>query len=100
MDPNLMHLLFLKSWPWGPAFDSLDPSDSDQGPTRMHLINLKSPGLGGGGGFRCIRSIRCGPGSESNESNKSKVLALGPTLESLAPVYAFDSEAPEGPGGA
>ena len=100
LDPNPMHLLFLKSWPWGPTFDSSDPLDSDQGPIRMHRINLKSPGLGGGD-FRFIRSISCGPGSESNESNESKVLALGPTLESFASVYAFDSsEAPEGPGGA
>ena len=85
----------IKSWPWGPTFDSSDPLDSDQGRIRMHRINLKSPGLGGGD-FRFIRSIRCGPGSESNESNEFKVLAWGPTLESLASVYAFDAEAPEG----
>ena len=65
----------------------------------MHLINLKVL-ASEGGDFRFIKSIRCGPGSESNESHDSKVLALGPTLESLAPVYAFDAEAPEGPGGA
>ena len=94
-----MHLVNLKSWPWGQTIGSLDPLDSDQGPTRMHLINLKVL-ASEGGNFQFIRSIRCGPGSESNESNESKVLALGPTLESLAPVYAFDSEDPEGPGGA
>ena len=65
----------------------------------MHLINLKVL-ASEGGDFRFIRSISCGPGSESNASNESKVLALGPTLESLASVYAFDSEAPEVPGGA
>ena len=97
--PSRMPPIDIKSWPWGPTFDSSDPLDSDQGPTRMHRINLKSPGLGGGD-FRFIRSIRCGPGSESNESNESKVLALGPTLESFASVYAFDSEVPEEPGGA
>ena len=96
--PNRMHPSNLKSWPWGPTFDSLDPLDSDQGPTRMHLINLKVLALGGG--LRFIRSIRFEPGSESHGCNESKVLALGPTLESLAPIYAFDSEAPEGPGGA
>ena len=94
---SLMDLMHLKSpGLGGPTFDALDPLDSDQGPTRMHLINLKSPGLGGGGDFRFIRSISCGPGSESNESNEFKVLAWGPTLESLASVYAFDAEAPDG----
>ena len=86
--PSRMALINIKSWPWGPTFDSLDPLDSDQGPTRMHLINLKVL-ASEGGDFRCIRSIRCGPGSESNESNESKVLALGPTFEPFASVDAF-----------
>ena len=94
-----MHLLCLKSWPWGPTFDSLTPLDSAQGPTLMHLINLKVLALGGGD-FRFIRSIRFGPGSESNGDHESKVLALGPTLEPVASLYALYSEDPEGPGGA
>ena len=64
----------------------------------MHLINLKVLALRGD--FRCIRSIRFRPGSESDEFYESKIMALGPILESLTSVYAFDSEAPEGPGGA
>ena len=46
-DLQLMHLLFLKSWPWAPIFNSLDPFDSDQGPTLMLLINLKVLALEG-----------------------------------------------------
>ena len=91
-----MHLTNLKSWPWGPTFDSLDPLDSDQGPTRMHLTNLKVMAFfEGEGDFRCIRTIRFGPGSESNASNESKVLALVPTSESLA---AFTCMRFRGPG--
>ena len=60
----------------------------------------QSPGLGPD--FRCIRFIRCGPGADSAESTESKVLALGPTLDSLDSLDAFDAldaEAPEGRGG-
>ena len=49
--------------------------------------------------FRCIRF---GPGADVDESTGSKVLVVGPTLDSLDSLYAFDaldSEAPEGPGG-
>ena len=46
--PSRMPPIDIKSWPWGPTFDSSDPLDSDQGRIRMHRINLKSPGLGGG----------------------------------------------------
>ena len=55
---------------FGPALDSLDSSDSDQGPNLMHLTNLKV--LACGPEFRCIRSIRFGLGSDSNASNESK----------------------------
>ena len=67
---------------------------------RMDLLHLKSwpwgPTLDS---FRCIRF---GPGADVDESTGSKVLAVGPTLDSLDSLYAFDaldSEAPEGPGG-
>ena len=49
-----------------------------------------------------MRCIRLGPGADVDESTGSQVLALGPTLDSLDSLYAFDardSEAPEGPGG-
>ena len=39
--PSRMPPIDIKSWPWGPTFDSSDPLDSDPGPTRMHRINLK-----------------------------------------------------------
>ena len=46
---QLMDLMHLKSWPWGPTLDSLDPCDSfdsDQGPNLMNLMNRKwHPGL-------------------------------------------------------
>ena len=45
------------------------------------------------------RCIRFGPGTGVDESTGSKVLALGPTLDSLDSLYAFDaldSEAPDG----
>ena len=45
---------------------------------------------------------RASDSDASNGSTASQVLALGPTLDSLDSVYAFDaldSEAPEGPGG-
>ena len=71
-----MHLTNLQSWPWGLTFDSFAPLDSDQGPALMQRINLKVL-ASVGGDFRFIRSIRFGPGSASNESDASQVLALG-----------------------
>ena len=70
----------------------------------MHLINLNSYGLV----LFLLRRrlvaafgpLDSGQGPSTIESNASNVLALGPTLESLASVYAFDAEASEGPGGA
>ena len=44
--PNILNLLHLKSWPWGPTLESLDSLDSDQGPNLMHLMHLKVLGLG------------------------------------------------------
>ena len=43
-----------------------------------------------------------GPAADSDESTESKVLALGPSLDSLDSLDAFDAldaEAPQGPGG-
>ena len=43
-----------------------------------------------------------GPGADCDESTESKVLALGPTLDSLESLDAcdaLDAEAPEGRGG-
>ena len=54
----------------GPTLDSLNSFgafDSDQGPNRMHLIDLNSLALGPY--FRFIRSIRFGPWSDSNAPN-------------------------------
>ena len=61
---------------------------------------MSSPGLGAD--FRCIRCISCGPGADSDEFTESKVLALGPTLDSCDSLDSFDAldaEAPEGRGG-
>ena len=63
----------------------------------MDLMHLKSPGLGAH--FRCITFISFGPGADSDGSTESKVLALGPTLDSSNSFDAFDAldaEAPEG----
>ena len=49
-----------------------------------------------------MRCISFGPGADADESTESKVLALGPTLDSLDSLDSFDTldaEAPEGPGG-
>ena len=54
----------------GPTFDPLNSLASDQGPSRMPLINIKS--WPWGPDVRCIRSIRFGPGSDSTASNQSK----------------------------
>ena len=43
-----------------------------------------------------------GPGADCDESTESKVLALGPTLDSLDSLESFDApdaESPEGRGG-
>ena len=41
--PTLMHLINLKVLAFeGPTFDAFGPFDSGQGPNRMHLMNLKS----------------------------------------------------------
>ena len=67
---------------------------------RMVLMHLRS--WPRGATLDSCRCIRFGPGTGVDESTGSKVLALGPTLESLDSRYAFDaldSEAPEGPGG-
>ena len=55
-----------------------------------------------GADFRFITCVRFGPGADSDESTESKVLALGPTLDSLDSLDSFDAldaEAPEGRGG-
>ena len=52
--------------------------------------------------FDALDSLACGPGADSDDATESKVLALGPTLDSLDSLDAFDAldaEAPEGPGG-
>ena len=74
----------------------------ESGASAAHEYNgsnaISSPGLGAD--FRCIRCIGWGPAADPGESTDSKVLALGPTLNALAPLYGFDaldSEAPEGP---
>ena len=66
----------------------------------MDLLQLKS--WPWGLLFDSFRCIKLGPGADVDESTGSKVLAVGPTLDSLDSLYAFDaldSEAPEGPGG-
>ena len=81
----------LKSWHGGPTFGHLNSLDSDEGPNRMHLINLKSgpwaPTFDSGPDFRFIRSIRFGPGTDSNASNQSTSAGLGGgTFDSLGPL--------------
>ena len=66
----------------------------------MDLLQLKS--WPWGLLFDSFRCIKLGPGADVDESTGSKVLAVGPTLDSLDALYAFDaldSEAPEGPEG-
>ena len=72
-------------------------SDSDEanGSNAAQVLAL-------GADFRFMRCISFGPGADADESTESKVLALGPTLDSLDSLDAFDAldaEAPEGPGG-
>ena len=116
----------------GPTLDSLDSFDSldsDQGSNQMNLVNREwHPGLwiqtrpldarasesdasngsnashvlALGPTLNSFRCIRCGPGADVDGSTGTKVLALGPALDSLDSLDAFDaldSEAPEGPGG-
>ena len=46
----------------GPIFNSLDPFDSDQGPTPMLLINLKVLAFGGGATFDSFGPLNSGQG--------------------------------------
>ena len=66
----------------------------------MNLLALKS--WPWGLLFDSFRCIKLGPGADVDESTGSKVLAVGPNLDSLDSLCAcdaLDSEAPEGPGG-
>ena len=89
-----MHLLFLKSWPWGPTFGSLDPLDSDQGPTLMHLINLKVLAFEGPT-FDSFGPLASGQGPNRMHLLNLRSWPWGPTLEPFASLYVLDSEAPE-----
>ena len=68
----------------GATFDALDAADSDQGPNRMRLTDLKWPQ-----DFRLRHPPPSAGASERNESNdadeahESKVLASGPTFDQL-----------------
>ena len=74
----------------GATVDALDSIDSDQGPNRMRLTDLKWPQ-----DFRLRHPPPSAGASEPNEPNdsdeahESKVLALGPTFDSLD---ALDSD--------
>ena len=68
----------------GATFDALDSVDSDQGPNRMRLTDLKWPQ-----DFRLRHPPPIAGASEPNESNdsgeahESKVLASGPSFDQL-----------------
>ena len=68
----------------GATFDALDSVDSDPGPTRMRLMDLKWPH-----DFRRIHRprvqlpLKLMNRMTSGEAHESKVLALGPTFDQL-----------------
>ena len=96
-----MHLMHQK---WHPGLSIQTPpppvsraSESDESNGSKCISSL-----GLGANFRFISCIRCGPRADSDESTEPQVLALGPTLDSLNSLGAFDAldaEALEGRGG-
>ena len=66
----------------------------------MQRINLKVLASVGGGTFDSLGPFGSGQGPHLMGLMHLKSWPWGPTLESFASVYAFDPEAPEGPGGA
>ena len=91
-----MHLMHRK---WHPGLSIQTPpppvsraSESDESNGSKCISSL-----GLGADFRWIRFISCGPGADSDESTESKILAWGPTLDSLDSLDACDALDAEAP---